>query len=64
MKVKPFTDKLQKFNAVGMPCTSKEFNDLKDGKEIALTEETAELMKSMGLVQIVEDKKSKSKEKK
>ena len=64
MKVKPFTDKLQKFNAVGMPCTSKEFNDLKDGKEIALKEETAELMQSMGLVQIVEDKKSKSKEKK
>ena len=59
MKVKPFKDKLQKFNAVGMPCTSKEFNDLKDGKEIALTKETAELMKSMGLVQIVEDKKSK-----
>ena len=64
MKVKPFKDKLQKFNAVGMPCTSKEFNDLKDGKEIALTKETAELMQSMGLVQIVEDKKSKSKEKK
>ena len=64
MKVKPFKDKLQKFNAVGMPCTSKEFNDLKDGKEIALTEKTAELMQSMGLVQIVEDKKSKSKEKK
>ena len=64
MKVKPFTDKLQKFNAVGMPCTSKEFNNLKDGKEIALTEETAELMQSMGLVKIVEDKKSKSKEKK
>ena len=64
MKVKPFKDKLKKFNAVGMPCTSKEFNDLKDGKEIALTKETAELMKSMGLVQIVEDKKSKSKENK
>jgi len=64
MKVKPFTDKLQKFSAVGMPCSSKEFNDLKDGKEIALTKETAELMQSMGLVQIVEDKKSKSKENK
>ena len=64
MKVKPFTDKLQKFNAVGMPCTSKEFNDLKDGKEIALTKETAEEMQSMGLVKIVEDKKSKSKENK
>ena len=62
MKVKPFTDKLQKFNAVGMPCTSKEFNDLQDGKEIALTEETAELMQSMGLVQTIENKK-KTKEK-
>tara|TARA_Y100001963_G_scaffold44737_1_gene62744 strand:+ start:52 stop:246 length:195 start_codon:yes stop_codon:yes gene_type:complete len=64
MKVKPFTDKLQKFNAVGMPCTSKEFNDLKDGKKIALTKETAEEMQSMGLVKIVKDKKSKSKENK
>ena len=64
MKVKPFTDKLQNFNAVGMPCTSKEFNDLKDGKEIILTKETAELMQSMGLVQIIKDKKLKSKEKK
>ena len=64
MKVKPFVDKLQKFNFIGMPCTSKEFSDLKDGKSIALPEKIAELMKSMGLVQIVEDNKSKSKEKK
>ena len=64
MKVKPFTDKLQRFNAVGMPCTSKEFNDLKDGKEIALTKETEEEMQSMGLVKIVQNKTSKSKENK
>ena len=64
MKVKPLVDKLKKFNAVGMPCTSKEFSDLRKGKSIALPKETAELMKSMGLVQIVEDKKSNSKEKK
>jgi hypothetical protein len=64
MKVIPFTKKLQKFNAVGMPCTSKEFNDLKDGKEIALTKETAEEMQSMGLVKIVQNKTSKSKENK
>ena len=62
MKVNPFTDKIKKFNAVGMPCTSKEFNDLKDGKEIALPRETAELMQSMGLVQTIENKK-KTKEK-
>ena len=62
MKVKP-NDKIKVFNAIGMPCSSRELNDLKDGKEIALTEETAKLMQSMGLVQII-DKKSKSKEKK
>jgi len=62
MKVKPLKDKLRKFSAIGMPCTSKEFNDLQDGKEIALPKETAELMQSMGLVQIIENKK-KTKEK-
>ena len=62
MKVKP-NKKIKVFNAIGMPCSSRELNDLKDGKEIALTEETAKLMQSMGLVQII-DKKSKSKEKK
>ena len=64
MKVKPLVDKLRKFNFIGMPCTSKEFSDLRKGKSIALPVEIAELMKSMGLVQIVEDKKSTSKEKK
>tara|TARA_R100001594_G_scaffold57337_2_gene91264 strand:- start:16729 stop:16917 length:189 start_codon:yes stop_codon:yes gene_type:complete len=59
MKVKPFTKKIIKFSAVGMPCTSKELNDLKDGKEIALPKETAELMQQMGLVQIIENKKKK-----
>ena len=62
MKVKPLVDKLKKFSAVGMPCTSKELSDLKDGKQIALPVENAELMQQMGLVQIIENKK-KTKEK-
>ena len=64
MKVKPLVDKLIKFSAVGMPCTSKEFNDLQDGKEIALPKKTAEQMQSMGLVQIQENKKMTNKESK
>ena len=64
MKVKPLTDKLKKFSAIGMPCTSKEFNDLQDGKEIALPKKTAEQMQSMGLVQIQENKKMTNKESK
>ena len=62
MKVKPLVDKLKKFSAVGMPCTSKELSDLKDGKQISLPIENAELMQQMGLVQIIENKK-KTKEK-
>ena len=64
MKVKPLTDKLRKFSAIGMPCTSKEFNDLQDGKEIALPKKTAEQMQSMGLVEIQENKKMTNKESK
>ena len=63
MNVKPLVDKLQKFSSVGMPCTSKEFDDLKDGKEIALPRKNAELMQSMGLVELIENKKTTKKEK-
>ena len=63
MNVKPLVDKLQKFSSVGMPCTSKEFDDLKDGKEIALPRKNAELMQSMGLVELIENKKKAKKEK-
>ena len=61
MKAKGLKEKLSKFNAVGMPCSSKEFNDLRDGKTIALSKENAELMSSMGLVEIIENKKIKEK---
>ena len=65
MKVKPYKEKLRKFSAVGMPCTSKEFDDLKDCKEISLPIEAAELMQSMGLVQMIKNnKKNTNKEKK
>tara|TARA_Y100000004_G_scaffold186518_1_gene238162 strand:+ start:2375 stop:2560 length:186 start_codon:yes stop_codon:yes gene_type:complete len=57
MNVKPLVDKLQKFSSVGMPCTSKEFDDLKDGKTIALPKEVALEMQSMGLVTTIDKKK-------
>tara|TARA_R100001530_G_scaffold135494_1_gene112831 strand:- start:178 stop:369 length:192 start_codon:yes stop_codon:yes gene_type:complete len=63
MKVKPFKDKIRKFSAVGMPCTAKEFNDLKKGKEIALPKDVAEEMSAMGLVKTIEQNKPKRKEK-
>lgn len=62
MKVKPFKEKLKKFSAVGMPCTSKEFDDMKKGKEIALPIKAAELMQSMGLVELIHKKRKSNKE--
>jgi hypothetical protein len=64
MKVKPFKKKLKKFSAVGMPCTSKEFDDMKKGKEIALPIKAAELMQSMGLVELIHKKRKSNKENK
>ena len=63
MKVTPLTDKINKFSAIGMPCTSKEFNDLQDGKEIALPKDIAEEMSAMGLVKIKDKKNIKAKRK-
>ena len=63
MKVKPFKDKIKKFSAIGMPCTAKEFNDLQDGKEIALPKDVAAEMSAMGLVKTIEQNKTKRKEK-
>lgn len=62
MKVKP-SKKIQKFSSVGMPCTNKELQDLKNGKEIALPLEVAKEMSTMGLVTLI-DKKKKVKENK
>ena len=57
MNVKPLVDKLKKFSFVGIPCTSKEFSDLKDGKTIALPKKVALEMQSMGLVTTIDKKK-------
>ena len=64
MNVKPLVDKLKKFSFVGIPCTSKEFDDMKEGKEIALPIKAAELMQSMGLVELIHKNKKTKKENK
>ena len=60
MKVKP-NDKIKVFNAIGMPCTAREFDLLKEGKEIALPSNIAQEMKAMGLVEITENNKTNKK---
>ena len=59
MKVKARVEKLSNFNAMNVPCSSVEFSQLRDGKEINLKEEVATKMLAMGLVNKVNTKKAK-----
>ena len=59
MKVKGRIKKLVNFNAMNVPCSSKEFSDLRDGKEINLKEDVANKMLAMGLINKIKSKKAK-----
>ena len=59
MKLKARSNKLNNFNAMNVPCSSVEFSQLRDGKEINLKEEVANKMLAMGLVEKVKSKKAK-----
>ena len=59
MKIKARNDKINNFNAMNIPCSSREFSELRDGKEIVLKEEVANKMLAMGIVEKVNQKKSK-----
>ena len=41
MKIKARNEKLNNFNVMNVPCSSREFSDLRDGKEIILKEVVA-----------------------
>ena len=59
MKVKARVEKLINFNAMNVPCSSVEFSQLRDGKEINLKDEVAAKMLAMGLVNKTNTKKAK-----
>ena len=59
MKLKARSNKLSNFNAMNVPCSSVEFSQLRDGKEINLKDEVANKMLAMGIVEKVNTKKSK-----
>ena len=63
MKVKARVEKLINFNAMNVPCSSVEFSQLRDGKEINLKEEVAAKMLAMGLVNKTNTKKTKKESK-
>ena len=51
MKIKVREGKLNNFNAMNVPCSSKEFSQLRDGKEINLKDEIANKILAMGVVE-------------
>ena len=59
MKVKGRLNKLVNFNSMNVPCSTVEFSDLRDGKEVNLKDEVANKMLAMGLVNKVNTKQNK-----
>ena len=59
MKIKAKIDKFNNFNSMNVPCSTKEFGDLRDGKELQVKDEVANKMLAMGIVEKVKDKKNK-----
>ena len=59
MKIKGRVQKLVNFNAMNVPCSSVEFSQLRDGKEIDIKEDIANKMLAMGIVEKTKNKKAK-----
>ena len=59
MKIKQRGNKLSNFNSMNVPCSTKEFGDLRDGKELEVKDKVADKMLAMGIVEKVKDKKNK-----
>ena len=59
MKIKAKIEKFSNFNSMNVPCSCKEFGDLRDGKELDIKDEVANRMLAMGIVEKVKTKKSK-----
>ena len=61
MKVKGLKGKINNINSYHLPCSSEEYDELRDGNEIELKDDVAEQLLSKGLVSKISSKKSKSK---
>ena len=58
MKIKAKIEKFRNFNSMNVPCSTKEFGDLRDGKELEVKDEVADKMLAMGIVEKIKDKKN------
>ena len=59
MKVKGLPDKIANINSHHLPCSSEEYDELRDGNEVDIEDGVAEQLLSNGLVKKISSKKSK-----
>ena len=59
MKVKGLPDKICNINSYHLPCSSEEYDELRNGNEVDIEDDVAEQLLSKGLVKKISSKKSK-----
>ena len=58
MKVKGLPDKISNINSYHLPCSSEEYDELRNGNEVDIEDDVAEQLLSKGLVKKISSKKS------
>ena len=59
MKVKGLKEKISNINSYHLPCSSEEYDELRDGNEVDIEDGVGEQLLSKGLVKKLSSKKSK-----
>ena len=59
MKVKGLEGKINNINSYHLPCTNEEYDELRDGNVIELSDDVAGALLAKGLVKKISSKKSK-----
>ena len=59
MKVKGLPDKISNINSYHLPCSSEEYDELRNGNEVDIEDDAGEQLLSKGLVKKISSKKSK-----
>tara|TARA_R100001530_G_C4229955_1_gene132384 strand:+ start:51 stop:239 length:189 start_codon:yes stop_codon:yes gene_type:complete len=59
MKVKGLSKKISNINSYHLPCSSEEYDELRNGNEVDIEDDVGEQLLSKGLVKKLSSKKSK-----
>ena len=59
MKVKGLPSKISNINSYHLPCSSEEYDELRNGNEVDIEDDVGEQLLSKGLVKKISSKKSK-----